>query len=1077
MGTDRANFEAQAARVENVRKVRRLSIMIAGLNNSACQLSLFFAISVCSSASANETRPSVEFNRDIRLILSDNCFHCHGPDQAQRKANLRLDTEEGAIAVLESGGHAIVRGNLSESALAQRITSSDDDERMPPPDSGRKLTSAQKDLLLRWIEEGAKWQNHWSLIPPTRPPLPPTSDRNWSRTPWDTFVLARLKQEGLKPSPEADRETLLRRVTLDLTGLPPALPEIDAYLHDKSRNAYEKVVDRLLASSRYGERMATDWLDAARYADTNGYQTDGTRFMWRWRDWVIDALNHNMPFDQFTIEQLAGDMLDDATLEQKIATGFNRNHRGNAEGGIIPQEYAAEYVVDRVDTTATVWLGLTLGCARCHDHKFDPFSQKEFYQLFAMFNNVPERGRAVRNGNSDPQIKAPTSAQQAELRDIDKQLTVARAHFDQLQPQIARSQHKWEKTLRREVAEDWWPHDGLLLHLPLDENATDRRAHPLANAANQELTFASGPINKAAEFSGKQAVNIGDVCNFGYFDRLSIGFWIKPQRPDGVVLGRMAEAVEAEGYNIELSGGKLQLNLIKRWLDESIRVETVAALNANHWQHVLVTYDGSRLATGVKIYVNGLPVTFRVLVDELNSTFAAKQPFVLGAGGPGPRFVGKLDDLRIYGRALPAEEAGLLATLSPIDAIAAIPTAERTSAQAKKINACFLDQHAPENVDDVRLKIAHLEQERSKLVDSITTTMVMQEMPEPRASFVLLRGQYDQPGERVSPSVPASLCWPDQPPIRNRLEFARWLVNPQNPLTARVTVNRVWQLHFGQGLVKTVNDFGSQGERPSHPELLDYLATAFMTSGWDIKALHKSIVMSATYRQSSRLTPMLAARDPDNRLLARGPRLRMSAEMVRDQALSVSGLLVEKLGGPSVLPYQPAGLWKELSDVDFTQDHGDSLYRRSLYTFWKRTVAPPSMVTFDAASRESCRVLQTRTNTPLQALTLMNEVTFVEAARKLAERALEAGGTRTNARLKFIFRLVLGRQPTSAELQILNAGLAHHLEHYRRNPQAAAELLAVGESPRDEKLDIIELAAYAATSNLILNLDETITVQ
>ncbi|MBA4104595.1 MAG: hypothetical protein C0485_02470 [Pirellula sp.] len=1050
--------------------------MFASITQSAVLLAIVVSPLWTRSVLGVEFSADLTFNRDIRPILSDNCFHCHGPDEAQRQANLRLDTQDGAFAELESGNRAIVPGNASGSELVRRIMSADDSELMPPPDSARKLTATQRDVLQRWIQGGASWQKHWSLIPPERPALPKVSNPEWPREVWDRFVLARLESEGLQPSAEADKSALLRRVTLDLTGLPPTLEELESFQTDQSSQAYEKVVDRLLASPRFGERMATDWLDAARYADTNGYQSDGIRHMWRWRDWVIDALNRNMPFDQFTIEQLAGDMLEGATLDQQIATGFNRNHRGNAEGGIIPQEYAVEYVVDRVDTTATVWLGLTLGCARCHDHKFDPVSQREFYQLFALFNNVPERGRATKYGNSDPQIKSPTPKQQANLREIEEQLAACRAELDAQRPQIDEAQATWEKTLRDEPSRDWWPGDGLLVDLPLDGSIVDRCNPSGKVAANQaNLTFPVGQIGAAAEFSGEQRIDVGDVASFGFLDPFSISLWVQPQTADGVMLGRMEEAADASGYTLQLDRGKLQLNLIVRWLDDALRVETTEPLEMNRWRHVVVTYDGSRAATGVKIYLDGQPAPLNVLVDELNQTFKTKSLLRIGAGGPGPRYAGKLDELRIYGRKLLAEEAEVSANSTPLHVIAALPAAERSPAQSKKLAACFLDRHAPASTAEIRSKLLELEKQKMKLDQTIPTTMVMQELPEQRATFVLTRGEYDKPAERVLPGVPASVSWEGQPSIHNRLDFARWLVSPQNPLTARVTVNRIWQLYFGQGLVKTVNDFGSQGERPSHPELLDFLAIEFISRGWNVKALHKSIVMSATYRQSSQMTPMLTQRDPENRLLARGPRLRLSAEMVRDQALAVSDLLTQEIGGPSVFPYQPVGLWKELGDADFKQDHGEALYRRSLYTFWKRTAAPPTMIAFDAAGRESCRVLQTRTNTPLQALALMNEVTFVEAARKLAERVLREENKTSQARLETMFRLVLVRAPTPDEASILSSGLARHLEHYRRRPEAASNLLALGESPRDKTLDVTELAAYTATANLILNLDETIT--
>lgn len=1054
--------------------------MIAGSNKTVLLLAIIAAIAHCPlAASAESTDTSIQFNRDIRPILSDNCFHCHGPDKAQRQADLRLDTEEGAIAELGSGGHAIVRGNASESEMARRITSDDDGERMPPADSGRALTPAQKEMLVRWIAEGAKWQKHWSLVRPERPAIPAVKNRAWSRVPWDAFVLARLEHEGLQPSQEADRETLLRRVTLDLTGLPPSLEEVNAFLDDNSPNAYEKVVDRLLASRRYGEQMATDWLDAARYADTNGYQVDGIRYMWRWRDWVIDALNNNMPFDQFTVEQLAGDMLPNATLNQKIASGFNRNHRGNAEGGIIPQEYAVEYVVDRVETTSTVWLGLTIGCARCHDHKFDPVTQKEFYQLFALFNNVPERGRAIKHGNSDPVIKAPTLAQQTAMRELDTRLAEARKQFTAMSPQIAATQAKWEDSVRSEPVDDWYPTDGLIVHLPFDGDTADHSdAGRKTKPKSRNIRYSPGERAAAAEFHGKDLVDLGDVANFGFFDRFSFAFWMQPQTDDGVILGRMVISDEAGGYSVELEHGKLQLNLVVRWLDDALRVETEEPLTANRWQHVAVSYDGSRVAPGIKIYVDGQPVKTHVIIDELNQDFMRKnESLVVGSAGPHANFQGKLDDVRVYDRVVSGDEAEFLSTAAPIDALVALPAAERTPSQSRKLTACFLDRYAPAPIVAMRSTIAQLEQQKDKLEQSIPTTMVMQEMSEAKPSFVLARGQYDQPGERVWPAVPASLAWSGQAPIRNRLDFARWVVAPENPLTARVAVNRNWQLYFGEGLVKTANDFGSQGERPGHPELLDFLATEFVSGGWNVKALHKSIVMSATYRQSSRLTPELVQRDPENRLLARGPRLRLSAETIRDQALFASGLLTEKIGGPSVYPYQPAGLWRELGNIDFTQDHGESLYRRGLYTFWKRTVAPPSMITFDASGRESCRVLQTRTNTPLQALTLLNEISYVEAARKLAERVLHEGGSTTADQLTTLYRLVLGRSPTAAELKIVSAGLKKHREHFRHNRESATKLLAVGESPCDEKLDAADAAAMTTIANLILNLDETITKQ
>jgi hypothetical protein len=1036
----------------------RLRLLVFGL--------LAGGVAAWSMAGTAHAAPPVEFNRDIRPILAENCFPCHGPDPGKRKANLRLDTEDGAFAD-RNGRRALVPGDLSRSALYRRVTAAAE-ERMPPAKSGKRLTARQIDLLCRWIEQGAKWQKHWSLIPPSRPPLPAVREARWARNAIDSFILARLEAEGLAPSPEADRTTLIRRVTLDLTGLPPTPAEVGAFLADPSPDAYEKVVDRLLASPRYGERMAVRWLDGARYADTNGYQSDGERFMWRWRDWVINAFNSNMPFDRFTVEQLAGDLLPNPTLDQRIATGFNRNHRGNAEGGIIPEEYAVEYVVDRVETTATVWLGLTLGCARCHDHKFDPFTQKDFYRLFAFFNNVPERGKAIKFGNSPPMIQAPTPDQQRQLRDLDRHLADAEDRWAGMASAVAAAQAEWEKTLHVTAPVDWVPEEGLVAHFALDGEAAGQ-------FRDGTPAYANGRLGQAASFDGRRYLDAGDVGNFGFYDKFSCAAWVYPD-DGGTILSRMTDLPQADGYSVGLRDGRVQVHLVKRWLDDALRVETEERLPPRQWHHVAMVYDGSRVAAGIKVYLDGRPAKLRVLLDDLNQSFESKEPLRIGAGGgPDARFRGLIDDVRVYHAALSADDAELLAAVDAVDAIAALPPVERTPAQAHKLRAYFLERAAPDGVRQAHQKVVRLRRQRAELVESFPTTMVMEELPRPRDAFVLVRGQYDKHGDRVTAGVPATLPTLPVGVPANRLGLARWLVDPANPLTARVAVNRYWQQYFGAGLVKTVEDFGSQGEWPSHPELLDYLATEFVRTGWDVKALQRLLVTSATYRQSSRVTPALLQRDPDNRLLARGPRFRLPAEMIRDQALAASGLLVERVGGPSVKPYQPAALWRELADVNYVQDHGPSLYRRSLYTFWKRTVAPPEMIAFDAAGRETCIVRETRTNTPLQALTLMNDVTFVEAARVLAQRVMTEGGATPEGRLTLAFHLATGRRPRRAELRVLVGDLQEQLAQYRQDPNAATKLLSVGEFARSDKLDVGELAAYTAVASLILNLDEAVT--
>ena len=1023
----------------------------------------------------------VVFNRDIRPILSDKCFSCHGPDESKRFSALRLDTREGAFADL-GGRFAVVRGKPEKSELIRRITHQDEARRMPPPYGGKKLSASEIALLERWVRQGAEWRPHWSFLPPRRPLVPPVNPRSWANNDIDRFVLARLKKEGLAPSPEANRATLLRRVSLDLTGLPPTPEEIDSFLDDDSPNAYEKVVDRLLASPRYGERMAIRWLDAARYADTNGYQTDAERSMWRWRDWVVEAFNDNMPFDRFTIEQIAGDMLPGATLDQQIASAFNRNHRGNGEGGVIAAEYAVEYVVDRVETTSTVWMGLTLGCARCHDHKYDPFTQKEFYRLFAYFNNVPERGKAFKYGNSPPFIQAPTRRQQAEIEELDAKIEAAEREFRKLEEEGRPARQAWEKAIARASAADWSLHDGLEVHYPLDGNLLGNTGSGRVTAALVDglPAFVDGVVNSAASFDGKVFIDAGNVADYRFYEKFTLAAWIYPTDPNGAILTRTNElATEIPGYGLYLQDGKLQFKLVVRELDDATEVETVEPLALHRRHHVAAAYDGSRLAEGIAIYVDGRRQDLKVNLDELNQPFGVDQPLRIGAAaGRGPRFQGSIDDVRVYNRVLRPAEAAVLASAAPLNEVAARPAAQRTQAENDKLRLAFLDQYAPPEMREAWRKLVSLRRQREALSDSLPTVMVMRERKQPRPTRLLVRGAYDKPGERVSPGVPAAVSDAGRPSPANRLEFANWLVSPAHPLTARVTVNRFWQMFFGVGLVKTVEDFGSQGDWPRYMGLLDWLAVEFVASGWDVKGLMKTIVMSAAYRQDSQVDPALYERDPENRLLSRGPRFRLPAEMVRDQALAVSGLLVERIGGPSVKPYQPAGLWSELAGGDdYVQDHGDKLYRRSMYTFWKRAAPPPTMLNFDSAGREACTVRETRTNTPLQALNLMNDVTFVEASRKMAERMMIEGGSTPSQRLAYGYKLATAREPDEERSQVLVNAYRHHLDNYETNRKAALDLATQGESKRNEELDLAELASYTTVASLILNLDETITKQ
>ena len=969
---------------------------------------------------------ALEFNRDIRPILSDRCFACHGPDAGNRKANFRLDLEEAAKPKL--------------GLVYQRISSTDKALRMPPAYAGHDALPARDvETIKQWIDARAPWQQHWSFIAPRRAARPAAKNAAWPKNELDWFVLARLEREGLAPSAEAGKETLLRRATLDITGLPPTPAEVEAFVKNPAANAYEKVVDRLLASPRHAERMAVRWLEAARYADTNGYQSDGTRTMWRWRDWVIDAFARNMPFDQFTIEQIAGDMLPQASLDQRIATGFHRNHRTTAEGGIVDEEFRVEYVADRVETTSTVWMGLTVGCARCHDHKFDPIKQKDFYSLFAFFNNIPEEKGFVYNfGNEEPFVKAPTPEQQARLKVLEARAAERAAAWAAVAPRAEREQRTWERTASASAATaDWEPSENRVVA----ETLTDTR------------------------FDGAREVKLGeDQAKFNHRDsftlmaRFKADATLATQGGRATILSRMEDYFEGSGWAIYLIDGKLRFHYIFRWTDLGMRMETANPVPLDAWQHVTVTYDGSMKARDghVKIYLNGVVQPLKILFDQNLWPLEHKAQLRIGAGGGDAlRFRGEIAAVRIFDRELGADE---IAAALGLD-------------QSGRLRFAFRERGLSKPLRDMYYRSITAAAERDAYIATLPTAMVMQEGP-PRDAFILKRGAYDAHGEKVLPATPGFLpALPTGAPA-NRLTLARWLVNAENPLTARVIVNRFWQMMFGMGLVKTVEDFGSQGEWPIHPELLDWLAVEFRESGWNVRHTLKTIVMSATYRQSSRVNPELLQRDPENRLFARGARLRLPAEMIRDQALAISGLLTEKTGGPPVRPYQPAGLWGELTGGEYVPDMGVNLYRRSLYTYWRRTIAPPSMVTFDSPTRESCVVRETRTNTPLQALSLMNDVVYVEAARKLAERMMREGGA---DRLGRGYLLTIGRAPREKERAALDKLLARFKVRYDSDPKSAAALLKQGDSTSDASLKTTELAAYAGVASVLLNLDETVT--
>jgi hypothetical protein len=1043
-------------------------------------------VSVAGPVAAASVAPAgpVDFDRDVRPILSENCFACHGFDPAKRMADLRLDVPEGAFKRRPSGKAPFVPGNPAASSVMERVTATNA-LKMPPESSGKKLNPKQIATLRAWIQQGAPWAKHWSFVTPKRPALPSVKNTGWPRNPIDTFILARLEQEGLRPSPMADRRTLIRRVTLDLTGLPPTPAQVDAFLADTKPGAYEHVVDRLLASPSYGERMALQWLDLSRYADTHGYHIDSHRDMWLWRDWVINAYNTNLPFDQFTVQQIAGDLLPNATREQKIATGFNRNHPINFEGGAIPEEYQAAYIFDRIDTTTTTWMGLTMRCAQCHDHKYDPLTQKDYYRFYAFFNNVPEQGLDGQKGNAVPLLKLTTAEQETQLQTAQNKVTELEQTLKERRAATAAAQAEWEKNTLATLDSVPVVTAGLIGHYPLDEKAGEQVKDAVgkqpAGALRDAPVWADGKLGGALRFDGKAYVDLGPVFGFDRGDKFSYGAWINPAGKDVMtVLSRMEDSNNYRGWDLFLIEGKIYIHLIHNWSDNAIRLASKNAIEVNQWTHLFVTYDGSSKANGVKLYVNGRPAEVEITHDTLTGTIKTEKPFIIGRRNPEGPFKGLIDEVRVYDRELSAKEVAQIGGFDGIRQILLTAADKRTDEQKETLVRYYLENHDEPYVK-LTADLSDWRKKQTELENVIPTSMVMEEMGKPRDTFMLMRGEYDKKGAKVLAGTPAVMPRLSYPAPLNRLGLAKWLTDPSHPLTARVAVNRYWQSYFGVGLVKTSEDFGTQGERPSHPELLDWLATEFIRTGWDVKAMQRLIVTSATYRQSSRVTPALLEKDPENRLLARAPRLRLPAEFVRDQALAVSGLLVPKIGGPSVRPYHPPGLWEEIAfgggftAQKYEQDHGEALYRRSMYTFWKRTCPPPSLQAFDAPEREFCVVRRSTTNTPLQALVLMNDPTYVEASRKFAERLLTEAPASAPARIQHAYRLALSRPPKADEMKVLLGILNEQKATFRKNGDAAAKLLMVGESKRNEKLDTTELAAWTAVASVILNLDETIT--
>jgi mono/diheme cytochrome c family protein len=1003
----------------------------------------------------------VDFARDVRPILSDNCFHCHGPDPNTRKAGLRLDTKEGAFRQ-KKGRSMIVPGKSGESEVVRRTASDDPSEVMPPPDSNRKLTPKQIETLKAWVDQGAKWGQHWAFVPPKRGEVPST--KHQITNPIDAFVFARLEKEGLSPSPEAMKETWLRRVTLDLTGLPPTLAEVDAFLKDASPGAYEAVVDRLLASPRYGERMAADWLDLARYADTHGFQYDRARPMWPYRDWVIEAFNANQPFDRFLTDQLAGDLLPNPTKAQRLATAFNRLHMQNEEGGVVEEEFRVAYVVDRVTTMGTAFLGLTFECSRCHDHKFDPLTQKDFYSLFAFFQNIDESGQTTyfTNAMPVPTLLLSTDEQDKKLAELAGKIAAKEAEWAKVREAARPAFEKWGGVVGRPA--------GVVGEFPLAgvvDGKVPNRADPAKPGKPHDgPRFSKLVFPPFAELSGEDGFVFPGVGHFTRSDPFTLAIWVQQpvHTPRAVVVHHSRAPVDAgsRGYELLLEDGKVAFGLHHMWPGNSLKVRTKRTIPAGRWAHVTATYDGSSRAAGVRVYLDGEPAELEVVRDKLT------KDITYGGGEPdlaiGYRFRdngfkgGAVRDFVVANRAISQAEAAHLAGKKAGD----------------RFDHFLSAVHEP--AAEWRKELFALRDEQRKLIEPIPEAMVMREMPTPKPAFVLKRGAYDAPADRVTADTPAALPpFPaDQP--RNRLGLARWLTRPDHPLTARVTVNRLWQQMFGTGLVETSDNFGTTGTPPTHPELLDWLARDFADHGWDVKRFLKQVALSATYRQSSRVNPELLKKDPYNQLLARSPARRLTAEMLRDQALFAGGLLVEKRGGPSVYPYQPDGLWDEaMGRPKYPRSTGPDVYRRGLYTVWKRTAPHPQMTTFDAADRSVCTARRQATNTPLQALALLNDPQFVEAARFLGQRMLKEGGATTADRAGWAFRTVTGRKPSDRELSVLVALYEEQKAGFAANPKDAEKLLAVGDTRSDPKLDKVALAAATALAQAILNHDEAVT--
>ena len=1039
----------------------------------------------------------LDFNFDVKPILSDKCFLCHGPDKAKQQAGLRLDDAAAAYSELVNnpGKQAIRPGSLRDSEMFHRITSEDPDYKMPTPESNLQLTSREKAVLIKWIKDGAEYKPHWAFAKPEPQTPPKVKDSYWAQNPIDYFILNRLEKENLSPSSEADKALLLRRLTFDLTGLPPTETEIKAYMQDNSHTAYEKQVDRLLASPHYGEKMAIDWLDLARYSDTHGYTVDFYRDVSPWRDWVIESFNQNMPYDEFIRWQIAGDMLPNASREQILATTFNRLHPQNLEDGIIDEEYRVEYVVDRTSVLGTGLMGLTVACARCHDHKYDPISQKNFYEFYSFFNNINEAGLIPRESSTPvPTLMIPTKEQEEIIRFLEKAVEEKLHDVKETEKGQEASFDEWVNTTGYRNILPRLPNNGLIAHFELDNNLknslqpSEIGKMDLAFSKEEKPNYTTGYNDQGLLMNGDAWLDLDKVGIFQRKDAFSIGLWVHVPEAleEGVFFhkGKGTGLHGYRGYHLKLKEHKLELMMAHTAPDNAIIEYTTETIPKNKWIHLMLTYDGSSKASGLRVYLDGREMETKTVIDNLYKDiifFNYEDRIYPEPIEPGLQIGGRwrgtgikgavVDEIVVYDRVLSEIEVLNIANPEVLQTLAAKNPNQLNAVDQSLLKAHYLATHS----SNLKKQQKELQLVRTTLFDSLENVkeiMVMKEMEQPRKTYILERGLYDAYGEEVYPNVPNRIFpWLKDLP-KNRLGLAQWLTHPDHPLTARVAVNRYWQNYFGRGIVKTTGDFGNQGALPSHPKLLDWLATKFVQSGWDVKALQKLIVMSATYRQNSLASDELMEKDPENILLARGPKVRLSSEMMRDNVLSASGLLNPTIGGESVRPYQPKGLWKMNANT-YVQDVGDKLYRRSMYTIWKRTVPNPTLSIFDQPERNECTVRRQKTNTPLQALVLMNDPTYLEAAKVIGETITKDGATKES--IAKAYQRITGKEPSREELDLLKKLQFNEYNIFKENKEKTKGWLEAGAYIIEDSLDVYMVAANSIVASVIINSDASIT--